>query len=97
MAFSSCPAFVLMTSLCRSTRVSIACSLCLNALAEPLFPTDTRHYWKLTKHIFRYSHASADAFYNGAHTINEAIKPTAVIEKISFHTKFLLNWDESDI
>ncbi|GJE91059.1 carboxypeptidase S [Phanerochaete sordida] len=59
--------------------------------------TDTKHYWNLTKHIFRYSHSPADAYYNGAHTINEAIKPTAVVEKISFHTKFILNWDEADI
>lgn len=59
--------------------------------------TDTKYYWNLTRHIFRYTHAPADAFYNGAHTINEAIKPSAVVEKISFHTKFILNWDEADI
>ncbi|EKM49934.1 uncharacterized protein PHACADRAFT_130350 [Phanerochaete carnosa HHB-10118-sp] len=59
--------------------------------------TDTKRYWNLTRHIFRYSHISADALYNGAHTINEAIKPTAVVEKIGFHTKFILNWDEADI
>ena len=59
--------------------------------------TDTKHYWNLTKHIFRYSQSSYDTFYNGAHTINEAIKPTAVVEKIGFHTKFILNWDEADI
>jgi hypothetical protein len=33
--------------------------------------TDTRHYWSLTKHIFRYGHRGAADGYNGAHTINE--------------------------
>lgn len=34
------------------------------------FP-DTRHYWGLTKHIFRYGHRGAADGYNGAHTTNE--------------------------
>lgn len=33
--------------------------------------TDTKHYWKLTKHIFRYSHAVDKDAFNGAHTVNE--------------------------
>ena len=32
---------------------------------------DTRHYWNLTRHIFRYGHRGAADAYNGAHTINE--------------------------
>lgn len=36
--------------------------------------TDTRHYWKLTENIFRYSHqntSSGGAIGNGVHTVNE--------------------------
>jgi hypothetical protein len=33
--------------------------------------SDTRHYWRLTKHIFRYGHRGAADGYNGAHTTNE--------------------------
>lgn len=35
---------------------------------------DTRHYWNLTKHIFRYDHRAATDNYNGIHTINEGQK-----------------------
>ena len=34
-------------------------------------PADTKHYWSLTKHIFRYSHLNSADSYNGAHTVNE--------------------------
>ncbi|KAJ8095210.1 hypothetical protein PM082_010432 [Marasmius tenuissimus] len=34
--------------------------------------TDTRFYWNLTKHIFRYSHrGDRDDLFNGLHTVNE--------------------------
>ncbi len=36
--------------------------------------TDTRHYWKLTEHIFRYSHhytGNRTWVAGGAHTVNE--------------------------
>lgn len=32
---------------------------------------DTKHYWDLTKHIFRYGHKGGYDSYNGAHTVNE--------------------------
>ncbi|KIP03578.1 hypothetical protein PHLGIDRAFT_31748 [Phlebiopsis gigantea 11061_1 CR5-6] len=32
---------------------------------------DTKHYWDLTRHIFRYSHLNTKDGYNGAHTVNE--------------------------
>lgn len=34
---------------------------------------DTKHYWKLTKHIFRYGHVNQADSYNGAHTVNEGM------------------------
>ena len=35
------------------------------------FCADTKHYWKLTKHIFRYGHINGGDSFNGAHTVNE--------------------------
>lgn len=33
---------------------------------------DTRFYWNLTRHIYRYSHrGDLDDLYNGLHTVNE--------------------------
>jgi hypothetical protein len=32
---------------------------------------DTRFYWHLTKHIFRFSPSFDTDYYNGAHTVNE--------------------------
>ncbi|KAF7797259.1 hypothetical protein EIP86_008452 [Pleurotus ostreatoroseus] len=57
--------------------------------------TDTRWYWNLTRHIFRYSHNSEYGVYGDIHTINEAISDEAFIDKIRFHTRFILNWDEA--
>ncbi|EPT05315.1 hypothetical protein FOMPIDRAFT_125395 [Fomitopsis schrenkii] len=39
----------------------------------PSLSTDTRHYWKLSKHIFRYGHLAREDHYNGAHTVNEGV------------------------
>jgi len=59
--------------------------------------TDTRHYWNLTKHIFRYSHMNAGDSYNGAHTVNEASRGENFIEVIRFFTRLILNADESTL
>nr|VWO94689.1 N/A [Ganoderma boninense] len=56
--------------------------------------TDTRYYWNLTKNIFRYRHLGDDDKFNGAHTVNEAIRAEGWIETIRFLTKFILNCDE---
>ncbi|VDC06086.1 unnamed protein product [Peniophora sp. CBMAI 1063] len=57
--------------------------------------TDTRHYWNLTQHIVRYAHGFAADRYNGAHTVNEAIRGAGFIEMIRFYTRLVLNVDES--
>jgi len=57
--------------------------------------TDTRYYWKLTNHIFRYNHNSVAGYYNGVHTINEAVTLESFIEMIKFFTALILNADES--
>ncbi|OBZ66877.1 hypothetical protein A0H81_13183 [Grifola frondosa] len=58
--------------------------------------TDTKHYWKLTKHIFRYGHMNRDDQFNGAHTINEAIRAEGFVEVIRFFTRIILNADETE-
>ncbi|KAL7280577.1 hypothetical protein ACG7TL_005511 [Trametes sanguinea] len=59
--------------------------------------TDTKHYWKLTKHIFRYGHINSADSYNGAHTVNEALRAEGFIEAIRFFTWIILNADESQL
>ncbi|KAI0259581.1 carboxypeptidase S [Gloeopeniophorella convolvens] len=58
--------------------------------------TDTRHYWPLTKHIFRYSHIDATG-YQGAHDVDEAIRGEAFIEMIRFYGRLILAADEGDL
>ncbi|CDO73269.1 hypothetical protein BN946_scf185008.g31 [Trametes cinnabarina] len=56
--------------------------------------TDTRYYWNLTRNIIRYKHLRDIDRFNGAHTVNEAVRATGWIESIRFLTKFILNCDE---
>ncbi|KAF8582795.1 carboxypeptidase S [Ramaria rubella] len=57
--------------------------------------TDTRYYWKLTPHIFRYGHRGAQDAYGGIHTINEAIKISGILKEIKFFATLILNSDEA--
>jgi len=59
--------------------------------------TDTRYYWKLTSHIFRYSHynAGSGSGLNGVHTVNEACIVDNLVEMVRFFTTLILNADES--
>ncbi|KAG2157824.1 uncharacterized protein EDB93DRAFT_1124887 [Suillus bovinus] len=62
--------------------------------------TDTRYYWKLTEHIFRYGHtdgATGGSIISGVHTVNEAIKISNFVEMIRFFTTLILNVDESEL
>ncbi|KAG1821064.1 uncharacterized protein BJ212DRAFT_977270 [Suillus subaureus] len=59
--------------------------------------TDTRFYWNLTKHIFRFSPSFDTDIFNGAHTVNEAFRADSLNEGVRFYTKFILNMDESDL
>ncbi|KAI0331438.1 carboxypeptidase S [Cubamyces sp. BRFM 1775] len=56
--------------------------------------TDTRYYWNLTRNIVRYKHLRDVDRFNGAHTVNEAVRARGWIESIRFFTKFILNCDE---
>ncbi|GLB41814.1 putative to MEROPS metallopeptidase family M20A [Lyophyllum shimeji] len=60
--------------------------------------TDTRYYWDLTRHIFRYNHHNAGKKTNrlsGVHTVNEAIEVDTFVEIIRFFTTLILNADEA--
>ncbi|KAG2157823.1 uncharacterized protein EDB93DRAFT_1238610 [Suillus bovinus] len=62
--------------------------------------TDTRFYWKLTDHIFRYGHleaAGGGSLPSGVHTVNEAISINNFVEVIRFYTTLVLNVDESSL
>jgi Gly-Xaa carboxypeptidase len=61
--------------------------------------TDTKHYWNLTSHIYRYAHISGADMYtpSGIHSVNEALKATAFVDVIRWYTRLILNADESDM
>ncbi|KAJ7281642.1 hypothetical protein C8J57DRAFT_1433504 [Mycena rebaudengoi] len=67
-------------------------------IISPSLGLDSRFYWNLTSHIFRYSHyGDTDDYYNGLHTVNEAVKAEAVVEHIRFYTTLILNSDETTL
>ncbi|KAH8093807.1 carboxypeptidase S [Cristinia sonorae] len=59
--------------------------------------TDTRYYWQLTPHIFRYNHhfTGKNSLFQDIHTVNEFISVDAYIEVLRFFTTLILNVDES--
>ncbi|TFK71649.1 carboxypeptidase S [Pluteus cervinus] len=60
--------------------------------------TDTRYYWALSRHIFRYNHSRAGngtKVLGGIHTVNENIEGDAYLEMIRFFTTLILNADEA--
>jgi len=63
--------------------------------------TDTRYYWKLTPHIFRYSHhglpgdSPGGGRLSGVHTVNEAMGIDGILRSIRFFTLIILNADET--
>ncbi|KAI0343236.1 carboxypeptidase S [Trametopsis cervina] len=59
--------------------------------------TDTRHYWNLTKHIFRWGNTFATNGWASmrGHTVNEALPLDSYLEIIRFFTTLILNADES--
>jgi Gly-Xaa carboxypeptidase len=59
--------------------------------------TDTRYYWDLTKHIFRYNHHNQGdgTALGNVHTVNESIDVDSFLEMILYFTTLILNADES--
>ncbi|KZV66012.1 carboxypeptidase S [Peniophora sp. CONT] len=61
--------------------------------------TDTRHYWNLTEHIFRYNHwnMSGEKTLSGVHTVNEHMRVEGFLGMIRYFTALILNADEADL
>ncbi|KAI0034441.1 hypothetical protein K488DRAFT_77198 [Vararia minispora EC-137] len=59
--------------------------------------TDTRYYWGLTDHIFRYNHHNAGSgrALAGVHTVNEHIAADDLVGIIRYFTTLILNVDEA--
>lgn len=62
--------------------------------------TDTRYYWNLTKHIFRYGPGydpEDDKGLAGVHTINEKVSIRNHVNAVRWFTLFVRNMDEVEI
>ncbi|KAH6612929.1 hypothetical protein B0J18DRAFT_70910 [Chaetomium sp. MPI-SDFR-AT-0129] len=62
--------------------------------------TDTRHYWGLTRHIFRFSPAydpENDEALNHIHTVDERVSVTAHVNMVRWFVAFVRNLDEAEI
>ncbi|KAL8378075.1 hypothetical protein RB595_008667 [Gaeumannomyces hyphopodioides] len=61
--------------------------------------TDTRFYWDLTRHIFRYGpqweEGAGSDFDNGIHTVNERVSIGAHVNGIKWYSSFIRNMDEA--
>ncbi|KAF5371886.1 hypothetical protein D9757_010578 [Collybiopsis confluens] len=71
-----------------------------NVVVGPGMPTgntDTKYFWELSEHIFRYNHHNGGSSNNplsGAHTVNEVLSADALMEMIRFFVTLILNADE---
>ncbi|THU99115.1 carboxypeptidase S [Dendrothele bispora CBS 962.96] len=65
----------------------------------PTGNTDTRYYWALSEHIFRYNHKNSrigtNRLANGIHTVNENMEVEAFYEMVWFFETLILNTDEA--
>lgn len=60
--------------------------------------TDTRHFWELTQHIFRYGVAfDPDAITSGVHTVNEKQSIQGHIKGTVWMSNFIRNMDEAEL
>lgn len=65
--------------------------------------TDSRHYHKLTKHIFRFSPGNdgADAtdnqYHSNAHGTNERVNMRGHVNAVRWYSMFIRNMDEADL
>lgn len=58
--------------------------------------TDTKYYWNLTPHIFRYGHIrTTGTLLPNVHTVDEAMSIDNFVEIIRFFTTLIMNVDES--
>ncbi|KAI1429622.1 peptidase family M20/M25/M40 [Xylaria sp. FL1777] len=62
--------------------------------------TDTRYYWDLTKHIFRYGPGfdpEQGLSLGGIHTVNEKLSVIAHTRGVQWYSLFIRNMDEADL
>ncbi|KAF1343627.1 carboxypeptidase S [Delphinella strobiligena] len=62
--------------------------------------TDTRYYWDLTKHIFRYAPGYApgeDGGLGNIHTVDERVSIKNHINTVKWFSLFIRNMDEADL
>ncbi|KAI2641495.1 peptidase family M20/M25/M40 [Hypomontagnella submonticulosa] len=61
--------------------------------------TDTRYYWDLTTHIFRYGPGwdPEQEGLEGIHTVNEKLSISAHIKGVKWYSLFIRNMDEADL
>ncbi|KAK5652242.1 hypothetical protein OQA88_10739 [Cercophora sp. LCS_1] len=60
--------------------------------------TDTKYYWDLTKHIFRFAPGydpDAESMWRGIHTVDEKISVQYHLNSIRWFTLFVRNMDEA--
>ncbi|KND02640.1 uncharacterized protein SPPG_01728 [Spizellomyces punctatus DAOM BR117] len=64
-------------------------------VAPVLMPanTDTRHYWNLTRNIYRFNPVRGEKAF-GVHTVNEHIAIDAFVESVAFYHELIRNFDE---
>ncbi|KAI0599173.1 peptidase family M20/M25/M40 [Biscogniauxia sp. FL1348] len=61
--------------------------------------TDTRYYWDLTKHIFRFGPGwdPKQEGFDGIHTVDEKLSVVAHIRGVQWYSRFIRNMDEADL
>ncbi|TGJ81242.1 hypothetical protein E0Z10_g7521 [Xylaria hypoxylon] len=62
--------------------------------------TDTRYYWDLTRHIFRYDPGydpEVGFSLGGIHTVNEKLSVVAHTAGVQWYSLFIRNMDEADL
>ncbi|RGP81181.1 carboxypeptidase s [Fusarium longipes] len=61
--------------------------------------TDTRYYWKLSRHIFRYSPTWDPEVLSieGIHTVNERASIAAHVKTVEWYLQFLKNMDHAEL
>ncbi|KAG7863320.1 hypothetical protein KL919_000635 [Ogataea angusta] len=58
--------------------------------------TDTKYYWNLTEHIYRYRPGLLPGVYSKEHGINEYIPMDSHLHLIAFYYEYILSVDETD-
>lgn len=62
--------------------------------------TDTRYYWDLTKHIFRYGPGwseGQDGGLSGVHTVDEKVSIKTHVAAVQWFSMFIRNMDEAEL